>query len=137
MVLVDSSVWIEGLRRKGSLEVKLALEGLLEAYEAQWSSPIQLEVMGGAKAQERKHLEFYFSVIPFRRCEQADWERGVAFAWKIRDAGITVPWLDALIASIALHDGVRVYSIDRHFSEMARVSGLQLYEPGYGGKYTP
>ena len=34
MVLVDSSVWIESLRRTGRLEVKVALEGLLEAYGA-------------------------------------------------------------------------------------------------------
>ena len=137
MVLVDSSAWIEGLRRKGSLEVKLALEGLLDAYEAQWCVPVQLEVLGGASVRERKHLEFYFSIIPFRGCDQNDWDRAVKFAWKIRDAGVSVPWMDALIASMALHDGVRVYSIDRHFSEMARVCGLQLYEPGYGGKYCP
>jgi hypothetical protein len=67
MVLVDSSAWIEGLRRKGSLEVKLALEGLLEA----------------------------------------------------------------------LRDGDRVYSIDHHFQEIARIVGILLYTPGYGGTYQP
>mgnify|MGYP001550518080 FL=1 len=36
MVLVDSSVWIEALRRDGRLDVKLALENLLEEYEASW-----------------------------------------------------------------------------------------------------
>ena len=37
MVLVDSSAWIEALRRNGDLRVKLAIEGLLDAYEAQWN----------------------------------------------------------------------------------------------------
>lgn len=137
MVLVDASVWIEALRRKGSIEVKLAVEGLLEAYEVQMCAPVQLEVMGGARAPERKRLGFYFSIIPFRACEPTDWERATQFAWKLRDAGISVPWLDVLIASIAHHDGIRVYSIDRHFSDIARVSGLQLYQPGYGGTYCP
>ena len=53
MVLVDSSVWIEALRRDGRLDVKLALEGLLEEYEASWCGPVKLEVLGGARPQER------------------------------------------------------------------------------------
>lgn len=52
MVLVDSSVWIEALRRDGSLHVKVALESLLDAYEAQWCSLVRLEVMGGARKQD-------------------------------------------------------------------------------------
>ena len=38
MVLVDSSAWIESLRRHGDLRVKLAIEALLEAYEARHSA---------------------------------------------------------------------------------------------------
>ncbi len=135
MVLVDSSVWIEGLRRQGRLEVKLALEGLLDAYEAQWCSPVRLEVLGGARREERRALGAYFSVIPYRQTTPADWERAVALAWKVRDQGLTVPWLDILIAAIALHDGSRVYAIDLHFQKLASLTGLLLYEPGYGGTY--
>ena len=51
MILVDSSVWIESLRREGRLDVKLALEGLLEEYEAAWCGPVKLEVLGGARAR--------------------------------------------------------------------------------------
>lgn len=137
MVLVDSSVWIEGLRRKGSLEVKLGLEGLLDAYEAQLCSPVRLEVLGGAGALERKRLGLYFSIIPYRACTNDDWERGVALAWRLRDEGLSVPWLDVLIAAIALQDGTRVYSIDRHFPAIAERSGLLLYQPGYGGSFVP
>ena len=68
MVLVDSSAWIESLRRQGDLRVKLAVEGLLEAYEAQWCSPVRLEVLGGARKEERARLGEHFSVIPYRPC---------------------------------------------------------------------
>lgn len=135
MVLVDSSVWIEGLRRQGRLDVKLALEGLLDAYEAQWCSPVRLEVLGGARREERRALGAYFSVIPYRHTSAADWERAVALAWKVRDKGLTVPWLDILIAAIALHDGNRIYSIDPHFQKLASITGLRLYKPGYAGIY--
>ncbi|MEX1119951.1 MAG: PIN domain-containing protein [Terrimicrobiaceae bacterium] len=135
MVLVDSSAWIEALRRSGRLEVKLAIEGLLEAYEAQWCTPVRLEVLGGARPAERRALGGYFSVIPYRRCQDDDWERAISLVWKLRDSGLTVPWLDVLIAAIALHDGVRVYAVDAHFQHISNLTGLALYEPGYGGMF--
>jgi predicted nucleic acid-binding protein len=137
MVLVDSSAWIEGLRRAGDLGVKLALESLLESYEAQWCSPVRLEVLGGARKDERARLGRHFSVIPYRPTREDDWERAVALAWRLRDGGLTVPWPDVLIAAIALHDGVRLYAFDAHFEEISLRTGLRLYRPGYGGMYAP
>lgn len=135
MVLVDSSVWIEGLRRNGRLDVKVALESLLDHYEAQWCSPVRLEVLGGARKGERQRLGRYFSVIPYRPSREEDWDRAISLAWRLRDSGLTVPWLDVLIASIALHDEVRLYAIDQHFEEISRRTGLRLYRPGYGGAF--
>jgi predicted nucleic acid-binding protein len=137
MVLVDSSAWIECLRRNGDLRVKLAIEGLLEAYEAQWCAPVRLEVLGGARSGERQRLGEHFSVIPYRPCREDDWDRAVALAWQLRENGLTVPWLDVLIAAIAIHDGVRLYATDAHFLEIAKHTGLQLYRPGYGGRFDP
>lgn len=135
MVLVDSSAWIESLRRNGDMRVKLAVEGLLEAYEAQWCSPIRLEVLGGARLEERARLGQCFAVIPYRPCREDDWDRAIALAWRLRTNGLTVPWLDVLIAAIAIHDGVRLYAIDAHFQEIAKHTGLLLYRPGYGGSF--
>ncbi len=135
MVLVDSSAWIESLRRNGDMRVKLAVEGLLEAYEAQWCTPVRLEVLGGARKEERNRLGVHFSVIPYRQCREDDWERAVALAWRLRERGLTVPWLDVLIAAIAIQDGVRLYAIDTHFQEIARHTSLLLYRPGYGGSF--
>lgn len=135
MVLVDSSAWIESLRRNGDMRVKLAVEGLLEAYEAQWCAPVRLEVLGGARLDERVKLGSMFSVIPYRPSREDDWDRAVALAWRLRSCGLTVPWLDVLIAAIAIHDGVRLYAIDAHFKDIAQHAGLLLYRPGYGGSF--
>jgi predicted nucleic acid-binding protein len=137
VVLVDSSAWIEGLRRRGDLNVKLALEGLLEVYEAQWCSPVRLEVLGGARQEERARLGHHFSIIPYRPAREDDYERAIALAWHLRGRGLTVPWLDVLIAAIAIQDDVRLYSVDAHFQKIAQCSGLRLYQPGYGGVFHP
>ncbi len=137
MVLVDSSVWIEALRRSGRLDIKLAVEGLLEVYEAQWCSPVRLEVLGGSRAEERHRLGRHFSVIPYRSCLEQDWDRAISLAWKLRDNGLTVPWLDVQIAALALHDGIRLFTIDEHFKKISVLTGLLLYQPGHGGIFRP
>jgi predicted nucleic acid-binding protein len=135
MVLIDTSVWIESLRKRGDMLVKLAVENLLDVYEAQWCSPVRLELIGGARKEERQALAMHFSVIPYRACREDDWERALSLAWKLRQEGLSLPWMDILIAAIAIHDDVRLYSIDAHFEKIAGLTTLKLYRPGYGGAY--
>lgn len=137
MVLVDSSVWIEAIRRTGRLDIKVGLEALLEAFEACWCGPVKLEVLGGARAQERRRLSAWFDCVPYRPMTDVAWDRAKELAWRLRDQGQTLPWNDVLIASLALTWGCRVYAADHHFEVMHDLAGLLLYQPGYGGQYDP
>lgn len=137
MVLVDTSVWIEATRRNGELAFKVGLEALLEEYEAVWCSAVMLEFMGGARKEDRKRLAFWLQSIPYRTVAERHWEAARSNAWMLRDAGHSAPWNDILIASLALDAGMRVYAKDAHFETMARLLGLSLYQPGYGGRFEP
>ena len=138
MVLVDSSVWIEGLRRDGNVIVKLALENLLAAYEAAWCGPVKLEVLGGARPQDRNALEKQFSCIPYFPMTDAAWDSAKALAWRLRDQGCTAPWNDILIAALSVKADCRIYAVDKHFQLMHESgAGIRLYRPGYAGKYEP
>lgn len=138
MVLVDSSVWIESLRRNGRIEVKLALEGLLGEYEAAWCGPVKLEVLGGARIEERVTLESYFQCIPYVLMKDAAWDAAKKIAWRLRKRGCNPPWNDVLIATLSVLAECRVFSVDNHFQQMYESgAGIVLYEPGYGGKYNP
>jgi predicted nucleic acid-binding protein len=137
MVLVDSSIWIEAARRQGKLEIKVALEALLEEAEAAWCSPVKLEVLGAARKEERRAMKYFFSVIPYISAREEDWDGATELAWKLRDQGLAIPWNDILIARIGLRLGCRVYAQDTHFDTIAPILGLALYEPGYGGSYNP
>lgn len=136
MVIVDSSVWIEAARKQGSLACKVALEALLEEYEATLCSPVKLEVLGGARVEDRRGLAAGFAVIPYLQADETIWELAVKNAWRLRDAGLTVPWNDVLIASLSIHHICRVYALDKHFEQMQSVIGVRLYQPGYGGSYS-
>lgn len=137
MVLVDSCVWIEAGKQQGDLKIKVALESLLDEYEAAFCGPVKLEVLGAVRKEKRKAMTFFFDVIPYLPMEDRLWESAKKLSWQLRDAGLTVPWNDILIATLCLEHGCRVYSIDHHFVEMSRICGLPLYRPGYGGGYDP
>jgi predicted nucleic acid-binding protein len=138
MVLVDSSVWIESLRRDGRLEVKLALENLLEEYAASLCGPVKLEVLGGARPQDRKALETHFSCIPHFPMTDAAWDSAKNLAWRMRDKGCPAPWNDILIASLSVQADCRIYTIDKHFELMYQAgAGIRLYKAGYSGSYNP
>lgn len=135
MVLVDSSVWIEAARRQGDLATKVALRALLDEYEAAWCSPVKLEVLGGARREERRALELFFGVIPYVACGEAEWDAAKALAWRARDGGHALPWNDVLISATAAAREWRVFSRDAHFVTLAGLGGAKLYRPGYGGSY--
>jgi predicted nucleic acid-binding protein len=135
MVIVDSSVWIEASRRNGDLGVKVALENLLDAYEVILCGPVRLEVLGGARQNERQKLSYWFNCLPYRAIQDGHWELAIRNAWTLRDAGLTLPWNDILIATLALDWDMPVYAQDTHFEALSAQLGLRLYRPGYGGRF--
>jgi len=135
MVLVDSSVWIEAARRDGDLAYKVGLEGLLEFAEALLCGPVRLEVLGGARAQDRKRLTAFFDSVPYKALDDSAWNFALDCAWRLRDRGLSIPWNDILIGSLSVRWTCRVYAKDSHFDAMRDVIGLRLYKPGYGGSY--
>lgn len=137
MVLVDSSVWIEAARRRGDLATKVSLRALLDEYAAAWCSPVRLEVLGGARREERRALETFFACLPHAECREPEWQSAKFLAWRARDAGHTFPWNDLLISATAAARGWRLYGRDAHFAKLATLGGAVLYQPGYGGRYEP
>lgn len=137
MVLVDSSVWREALRKTGRLDIKVAMEGLLEVDEARWCAPTRLEILGNAPRDIRKPLEESFSAIPCLTCGDEDWDRAHAFLWKLRENGLSAPWPFALVASISLHNNMRLFALREGLEKISVPTGLKLYKPGYGGIFQP
>lgn len=135
MVLVDSSVWIELFRKKGDLYTSIAVENLIEEMQACSCGIVKLEVLGGARDDEKAPISNVFSLIPYVPQAEAIWDEVVRFQWSVRKRGTSIPWSDALIAVIANRHDHRIYSRDKHFDALARLGLIQAYNPGYGGSY--
>lgn len=137
MVLVDTSAWIEAHRLKGDVTAKLAVRGLLDAFEATFCGPVEMEFLGGARPEARERLQAWCSVVPYLRNDQKVWRQAAGHFSALREVGLTVPWNDVLIATLALQADCRVYALDKHFDAMAPILGLKLYTPGYSGSFRP
>lgn len=137
MVLVDSCIWIEAAKRQGDLKVKLALEELLSEGEAAFCGPVKLEILGAVGRERRQSFARRMRDVPYFPMPDTLWEDAVRLSGRLRDGGLAVPWNDILITAVGLERKVRVYSTDGHFASIAKICGLTLYEPGYGGQFIP
>jgi predicted nucleic acid-binding protein len=135
MVIIDTSAWVEFFRRDGDPLVKLAVKGLLDAYQCALCGPVELEFLGGARAHEVARIRAGFDAIPYVRSDDKLWRLAAANYSGLRAAGHTVPWNDILIATLALRRNHSVYAHDKHFPIMAEVLGVVLYQPGYNGMF--
>jgi predicted nucleic acid-binding protein len=137
MVIVDTSAWVEFFRRQGDPKVKLAVKGLLDAYEATLCGPVEMEFLGGVREEEKKLVQSWFNVVPYARNDQKVWRKAAELYGRMSSKGHKIPWNDALIATITLEKGCRVYAVDKHFEAMSRHVGVILYRPGYNGTFSP
>ncbi|MES2996198.1 MAG: PIN domain-containing protein [Verrucomicrobiota bacterium] len=138
MVIVDTSAMVEFFREKGDAYVKLAVRALFLKYEATLCGPVEMEFLGGARLNEIGHIRSWFNILPYIRNDQKLWRKAAGNFAKLKSDGITAPWNDVLIATIAMESECRVYAVDKHFDSMAGIfTELRLYSPGYGGMYNP
>ena len=136
MVIVDTSAWVTFFRRDGDLAVKLAVKGLLDEFEATLCGPVEMEFLGGALPHERPRIQRWFDIIPYLGNDQKLWRKAAGSYAALRKGGLSAPWNDVLIATLAIENGIRVYAHDKHFPAMASIlPGLLLYQPGYNGGY--
>ena len=131
MVLVDSTVWIDLLRRRGTRQVA-DVGALLERQEAALSFLVYQEVLQGASTPDHfERLSAYFSTLPIlhvaspRRLHEAAARLHARCRW----AGITPRnGHDCVIAQIAIEHAVALLADDRDFNAIAAVEPrLHLY----------
>jgi predicted nucleic acid-binding protein len=127
MKLVDTSAWVEFLRRKGDPSVKQKVARLLEAELAAHTCPIRFELLSGVRTgDEEADLDRALSFsrhIPF---EAEDWRAAARLERELRSQGVTVPRNDLFVITVAVRARLEVSCRDAHFSSAARALGGRL-----------
>jgi predicted nucleic acid-binding protein len=120
MKLIDTSSWIDAMRRDGDPEVKARVVALVRAGTAAWCDMVRLELWSGLRgAAERKQMEELEADVINLATTEAVWAKARLLAQRARAKGITVPATDLLIAACAWEHGVEMEHDDAHLTALA------------------
>ena len=121
-VLVDSSLWVHQLRKRGEPAKRDRVNALLENGAAAWCPAVRLELWRGVTNDvERKTLRRYEALLPDYEISAEVWERAIGLADRGRAAGVTVPLADLLIFACAKTHGLEIAHDDAHFDELTKL----------------
>lgn len=122
MRLIDTSSWIDAMRRDGEPEARVRVLALMQSGEAAWCDMVRLELWNGLRgAAERKHMEALEVDVTHLPTTDAVWTKARELARRSRAAGLTVPGADLLIAACAWEHGVAIEHGDAHLAALAEL----------------
>lgn len=128
MVLVDTSVWIAFFRDKSSSAAQ-ALDTLLEEGAVCICGLIEAELIPGIKQDHRERVQALMAGIPRIEIPADIWPDVVKVQENALARGLgpfSIP--DLLLASLAIRNNLSVFSLDRHFEALSRLTGLILFK---------
>ena len=127
MILVDSSVWVDFFRPspgRGGAELRRMVE---ESEPFALTGIVVAEVLQGLR-RDAGTIERFLGQWDMLEPKGFDTYRSAAAIYRTgREKGITSSTIDTLIAAIALEHSASVFTLDRDFARIARMTGLELY----------
>jgi predicted nucleic acid-binding protein len=125
-LLLDANLWIGLIRVKSPLRLKELIAPSVADPRACLAEPIVFEVLRGATDVEARRLAEYFETLPILANPAALWSDGVELGRQCMQKGISPGSIDLLISVIALHHAAELVTFDEGFSQIAKVSDLQI-----------
>jgi predicted nucleic acid-binding protein len=127
VILVDSSVWVDFFRAspaRGGSELRRMVE---ESEPFALTGIVVAEVLQGL-TRDAGVIERFLTQWEMLEPRGFDTYRRAAAIYRAgRGKGIASSTIDTLIAAIALEHGARLFTLDRDFVRIARMTGLELY----------
>jgi predicted nucleic acid-binding protein len=127
VIFVDTSVWVEALRRRESREA-LRLDALLEADEVALAAPVRFEILAGASVDERRRLRRVLSALPTFFPSGQTWTLLDTWLDVAGAQGERFGFADALIGALAAQQAAPIWSLDGDVRRMARLKFVEIYQ---------
>ena len=128
MIVVDTSVWIAGLRPAGSPEA-ITLASLLDADEVALPAPVRSELLAGASPKDRIALKRALSALPVVMPTDDTWQMIDIWTEKTAKAGQRFGIADLVIAALAREAGALIWSLDSDFERLEKLKLIDRYDP--------
>lgn len=122
MKLIDTSSWVQQIRRAGKTEVRARVEVLLVTGQAAWCAPVRLELWAGVgRDPEANVLRHYEVIVPDCPVTESVWFEAQSLAERGRRQGLSAPAMDILVAACARHHRLELEHDDQDFDWLMRV----------------
>jgi predicted nucleic acid-binding protein len=123
LVIIDTSSWIEALRKSGNADVRNRVKTIMIEGRAACCDMILLELWNGAKGDpERKMIKELENEIMCLPTTIKVWTFAKELAKKCRKSGKTIPSTDILIVSCGIVNNVSIESHDKHFPTLIQMT---------------
>ena len=137
MVLVDTCVWSEALRRAKKIESLVVREfrGLILEHRVEIIGAIRQEVLSGLREDAQfQNLEKHLAAFPDIALNTDDYTTAATFFNICRTKGVQGSNTDFLICAVAVRRKVSIYTTDKDFTLFAKHLPIVLHETrGLGG----
>jgi predicted nucleic acid-binding protein len=126
LILVDSSVWIDFFGASPGRAGDELRRMIADAEPFALTGVVVTEILQGL-TRDASRIERYLSQWEMLEPSGFQTYREAAAIFRQgRAKGITLTTIDAVIAAIALEHGASVFTLDKDFTRIARLTGLPL-----------
>jgi predicted nucleic acid-binding protein len=127
LILVDTSVWIDFFRTSpgpGGRELQRMIE---EVEPFALTGIVIMEILQGLKRdiQRMEHFLSMWEMLEPRGF--STYHEASAISRLAKSKGISLSTVDTLISAIALEHQATLFTLDKDFSRIARITSLHLY----------
>ena len=125
-VLIDTSVWIEFFRKKGTV-VSAKLREYLKRNQACYAGPIAVELYQGAMtSKEIEVIDHLFQTITYVEITRTHYHRAGLISQKAAREGKIFSTIDMILAAVAHDEHLLLFSLDGHFRDIAKYCPLSI-----------
>ena len=127
MIVVDTSVWIDAIRRPAS-PTAATLRSLLDADEVALPLAVRVELTSGIARKDRTSFRRALSALPLLVPSEESWQIMESWVEPAADAGHRFAVTDLLIAAQANEIAGLVWSLDSDFEALQSLGFVRLYQ---------
>ncbi len=124
MILADTNIIIDFWRKPDESKALI-----FETADVAVCGVVKAELLHGARSPEDyQRILYALADFPCVDMRKTDWDSLGSHLYRLRAHGVSVPFQDAIIATLAIAHGASVWTNDKHFALMKNVlTDLQLY----------
>ena len=124
MFIIDTSLWIDFLRRGGSEEVRLFVQQALGAQSAAYNCVVAMELLAGCHHDREKALvDELLTLAKHVPIEYRHWCLAANILKSLYSKGHRIPLSDVLTAAVSIEDSIPLMCRDKHFEVIKKHGG--------------